>query len=437
MSPVSRCIPRPQQFLALVALLVWSTGCSTAKPAGDGPYAELVADAVPRIEAQLGLRYTTPPKLATRSKAEVSTFLMHQLTSERARTMMAGQQALYRVLGLIPDTMQLGGLMQRLLEEQVVGYYDPKTKVLYVVDGAPKALVQQTVTHELVHALQDQHLNLDSVQAQTDDADRQSTVQAVLEGQAVFTQLLLDPGTGPMMKMPGGWDRIRDLIRNGQTGMPVFASAPRIIREGLLYPYLGGADFVRRYHEQRPMASLLTDLPVSSMQLLNDAAYFTATPAARPVPTAVVMPEPAVGTVVYTNTLGEFETRLALVQHIKDESVARRGAGGLAGDRVTVVRTPQGDAVVWASAWTNSVDAADFLEILADAARRRYEMAKPEVPPGATTRRLDVVASKTHAARTVTLSLLQRDGQPVVLFTDVPAGVSPTLIDAARLTLRR
>jgi hypothetical protein len=423
--------------LPLLAALTWSSGCSKATPAGTGPFAALIADAVPRIEAQLGLRYTTPPTLATRSKAEVSAFLMRQLTSERAVAMMTGQQALYRVLGLIPDTMQLGGLMQRLLEEQVVGYYDPKTKVLYVVDGAPKALVQQTVTHELVHALQDQHLNLDSVQAQTDDADRQSTVQAVLEGQAVFTQLLLDPGTGPMMKMPGGWDRIRDLIRNGQTGMPVFASAPRIIREGLLYPYLGGADFVRRYQEQRPMASLLTDLPVSSMQLLNDGAYFTATPAARPVPTAVTMPAPVAGTVVYTNTLGEFETRLALVQHVQDESLARRGAGGLAGDRVTVVRTPQGDAVVWASAWTTSVDAADFLEILADAARRRYEMAKPEVPPGATTRRLDVSASKRHAARTVTLSLLQRDGQPVVLFTDVPAGVNPALIDAARLTLRR
>ena len=54
--------------------------------------------------------------------------------------------------------------MLELLTEQVVGYYDPATKVLYVVDGAEPAMVNVTVTHELVHALQDQYLNLDSIQ---------------------------------------------------------------------------------------------------------------------------------------------------------------------------------------------------------------------------------------------------------------------------------
>jgi hypothetical protein len=195
-----------------------------------------VSDALPKIEQQLGLKYKTPPKVEARARDKVAEFVMHQLTSERAKVAIDGQQSVYRVLGLAPDTLNLGALLQKLLEEQVIGYYDPATKVLYVVEGAPKALLQQTVSHELVHALQDQYVKIDSIQAQTDNADRQGSAQAILEGQAVFVQLLIDPNAGPMLKMPGGWDRIRDVIRDGQGGMPVFASAPRASARGIAVP---------------------------------------------------------------------------------------------------------------------------------------------------------------------------------------------------------
>lgn len=396
-----------------------------------------MATAVPRIEEQLGLTFKAPPKLENRSKAEVAKFVMGQLTSERGKRQIDGQAAVYRVLGLIPDTMDLGALLQRLLEEQIIGYYDPATKVLYVVEGAPKALLTQTVTHELVHALQDQYVRIDSIQGGTENADRQGAAQAILEGQAVFTQLLADPNTGPMLKMPGGWDRIRDAMRDAQTGMPVFANAPRAVREGLLFPYLGGADFVRRFTEKRPIKELLTDLPVSTKQILNDDAYFTDDKAKRDVPSTITLPAPSSGTVVFSNTFGEFESRLILVQSLKDEVLARRGASGLAGDHYAVVRVAQGDALVWASVWDTSVDGADFLDLMADATRKRYEMGRQNWPAGSTSRRLEVPAGKTHGARTVTISLEQRDGRPVVLFMDLPAGVSPTLIDAARITISR
>lgn len=425
------------RWSAFVALSVSALACAEKRPASDGPYADLVADAVPKIEQQLGLTYKTPPKLATRSHDEVATFVMKQLTSERAKQQIDGQQSVYRVLGLIPDTLDLGKLLQRLLEEQIIGYYDPATKVLYVVDGAPKALLQQTVTHELVHALQDQYVPIDSIQGQTDDADRQGSAQAVLEGQAVFTQLLVDPNAGPMLKMPGGWDRIRDVIKDGQTGMPIFSSAPRAVREGLLFPYLGGADFVRRFTEKRPIKELLTDLPISSRQILNNAAYFTADKSGRELPTVVSLPAPSSGSVVFSNTFGEFETRLVLMQYLKDEVLAYRGAGGLDGDKFALVRTPMGDALAWATVWDSPVDAADFLDLMFDATRRRYDMAKPKVPERASERRLDVVAGKSHGARTVVLKVEQREGRPVVFFMDTPAGVSSTLIDPAKITIRR
>lgn len=402
---------------------------------GDGPYADLVADFAPKIEKELGLPFKTPPKVEQRTREEVAQFVRKQLDSDRGRAQIAGQEAVYRLLGQIPDTLQLSALLQRLLEEQIVGYYDPATKVLYVVDGAPEALLKQTVSHELVHALQDQYVNIDSIQNQTDDSDRQVAAQAVLEGQAVLMQLRIDPNAGPMLKMPGGWDRIRDMIRDGSVGMPVFASAPRTVREGLLFPYLGGADFVRRFIEKRPEKELLADLPTSTKQILNDAAYFTPTVTERDNAVTVTLPPPKSGTVFFTNTLGEFETRLTLVQHLKNDEVARRAATGVDGDRFAVIRTASGDALVWASVWDSAVDAADFLDAMGDAARRRYELGLQGTPPDATTRRYDVPSNpKRGGPRTVTLSLEQVSGKPVVVYMDLPAGLAAP-IDKARITL--
>jgi hypothetical protein len=437
--PLCRRTLAPVIRLALLGVLL--AACGDRKSSTDAGFGDIVNKVVPQLEQQLGMPFKTPPKLERKSREEVKQFVMAQLTAETAQRQLTGVQSAYRVLGLVPDTLDLGGLLQRLLEEQIIGYYDPKTKVLYVVDGAPKALLDQTVAHELVHALQDQYVAIDSIQRSLDDADRQAAAQSVLEGQAVFESLRLDPNAGPMLKMPGGWDRIRDMIRDGQGGMPVFSSAPRIVREGLLFPYLGGADFVRRFIEKRPARELLQDLPVSTKQILNDAAYFTSDRASRDMPTKVTLPAPASGSVSYSNSFGEFETRLILVQHLKDDALARRAAGGIDGDRYAVVKLPQGDGLVWASVWDQTVDAADFLDLFADAVRRRYDMARQNVPEGATTRTLVVparAASPTQTARNarhVTISLVQVAGRPVVVFTDVPASAGTSLIDASRITL--
>ena len=435
---MSQIFRSPRARTAACALFAGATLCAACgdSPKADAgaPYAELVAEVVPKIESEMGMPFKTPPRLETRSRDEVATFVRKQLESERGRTQVAGQEAVYKLLGLVPDTMNLGGLLQRLLEEQIVGYYDPATKVLYVVDGANEVLLKQTVSHELVHALQDQYVRIDSIQNAVDDGDRQVAAQAVLEGQAVFMQLRVDPNAGPMLKMPGGWDRIRESIRDGSVGMPVFASAPRAVREGLLFPYLGGADFVRRFIDVRPEKELLTDLPVSTRQILNDSAYFGGGAAGRDLPVKVTLPEPRAGTVFYSNTFGEFETRLALVQHLRNDELARRAATGVDGDRYAVLETPQGNALVWATVWDSPVDAADFLDAMGDAARRRYELAKQDVPAGSTTRRLEVSATPQRAARTVTLSLEQVSGKPVVIYMDLPAGMSAP-IDPARITL--
>src|SRR3954468_8037318 len=287
-------------FLILVAAA--GSGCRRA-PAGEGPYGAKVAEYVPMIEKSLGRKFKTPPKVEVRTKDQVREFLLRHLEDSIPQRELAGQTATFRVLGLIPDTLDLKKFFVPLLTEQIIGFYDPKTKVLYVVKGAPSDYVGFTIMHELVHALQDQYIDLDSLENETKDSDRQSAVQAVIEGQATYEQAVLMTG-GPgniVASLPGGWEQIRSMIREAQATQPVFANAPMVIQESLLFPYVNGADFIRRYLMHHPGSMPFDSLPRSTEQVLHDAAFFSKQPN-RPV--SIKLP-PIPGS-VYENDFGEF-----------------------------------------------------------------------------------------------------------------------------------
>jgi hypothetical protein len=412
--------------LAGGALLTLVSACESQKPKYQGPYAAEVAEAIPMIEKAVGLKYKTPPKIETRSKEQVREFVIKQFTDSLSQHDIAGQEAAYKRLGMIPDTLKLQPFLTSLLEEQIVGYYDPHTKVLYIVDGSPKEMAQLTITHELVHALQDQYISLDSVQKVRDDNDRLSAAQSVFEGQAVYEQIsIMLGGSNIAINLPGGWDRIREMIRENQASMPIFAEAPKVIQETLIFPYLSGAEFYRNYKEKKSGASIYQDMPVSTEQIIHPAAFFVT----KDNPTRVGLGTLSNAAKVYENDLGEFETRLFLFQHSNDQNEAVRGASGWDGDRYAVVNTPQGQGITWLTVWDSPVEAGEFFHIAGEAIQARYST---KAASGST----DLVKKYSAGGRTIQLSTMEVQGRPVVIYADVPAGANPNIINPAQITLK-
>lgn len=392
---------------------------------GTAAFAAKVAEYVPRIEREVGVKFKTPPKLEVRSRAQVRDFVLKQLEDSAAQRDLAGKEAAYKVLGLIPDTMNVRKLLVDLYSEQILGYYDPKTKVLYVVQGAPEEYANITIMHELVHALQDQYVNLDSVQHTIGDDDRLAAAQAVIEGQATYEQMaLMVGGRGNIgANLPGGWERMRNLIRDNISAQPVFGAAPMVIQEELLFPYVNGAEFVRRFKDHRPKDLPFADMPNSTEQVLHDKAFFGAP---RDEPVRVKLPK--VPGSIYENDAGEFETRLFLFEPTQDQDTSIRAAMGWAGDRYAVVRTPKGNGIAWVTVWDTPVDAAEFVDAVGLALRRRYQTGTPVT--GANGER----TFRGHG-RTVVLTPGDIQGKNAVLMVDVPDGVSPNILDLGRVTI--
>jgi hypothetical protein len=312
-----------------------------------------------------------------------------------------------------------------LLEEQIVGYYDPKTKVLYIVEGSDKEAVGVTVPHELVHALQDQYISLDSIQKIEGDNDRRVAAQAVFEGQAVYEQIsVMLGGANVAINLPGGWDRVRELIRDMQASMPIFAAAPTVIQETLIFPYLSGAEFVRNYKERKPGTVMYNDMPVSTEQILHPASFF----ATRDAPTRIELGPLSNATEVYQNTLGEFETRLFLFEQLKDQNEAVRGATGWDGDRYVVVNTPQGEGIALVTVWDSSVDAGEFYDLAGQAIEKRFD-TKGVVSADKLSRRY------AAGSRALELSTSEVSGRPLVIYVDVPAGANTAIVQPAQMRL--
>jgi hypothetical protein len=412
--------------LACLTSLLAAAGCRDRAEGAGGPYARRVAEYVPQIERATGLRFKTPPRVERRTRDEVRSFLLQQIEGEQAQRDLTGQSAAYKRLGLLPDSIDLRGVLLDLLQEQVAGYYDPKTKVLYVVGEAAPEIVGITLSHELIHALQDQYLNLDSLLESREANDRKTAAQALIEGQATYEQLAaMGGGLNLASRLPGGWEQMREMIRREQGSMPRFAAAPSLLQETLLFPYLGGADFVRRFEERRRDVVPFTDMPTSTEQILHTDAYFGSP---RDEPTTISLPAPREGTTTYDNNLGEFETRLFLFEHLGDADAAFRGATGWDGDRYAVVRTPRGEGVVWVTVWDTPVDAAEFTDLLEQAINLRYR-------PSSRTTLSPQLRTFAVAGRAVARHSGEVGGRALVAYVDFPAGSRPDPIDLARVTL--
>lgn len=441
------------------ALSLVAIGCS--RGAGPQTAVEQAAALTPAIEQAVGLRFRTPPRIERRSRADVHGLITAALARPDAKAELAAQQLAYRRLGLIPDTLDLAALTGRVLDEQVAGYYDPHSKTLYLVEGADSAATTEALRHELVHALQDQHLNLDSVLTRAGDADATAAAHAALEGQAMWVQL--GGGTDLASRFPGGWDRVRQDIRANADRSPQLTSAPLVVREDLLFPYLSGAELARQAAAAGRLDSLALRLPASTRAVLHPDVYLgartagapngagkgTTGPGTAPRLTTVTLPAPRAGAVTATNVLGEFDTRLFLYQQSNDLNGAARAAAGLAGDRWASVRTGGGDAFVWLTVWDSGLDAAEFYQAARDAVAKRYEGAHVDsaqngknTPGGSAAGATGAVPTVTFTSaaragsRVVRVRALDVAGRPAVLYVDAPSAADLDAVDAARATLR-
>ena len=415
---------RTTAALAAAVLLGAGGGGTEAAPADaaaqDTALQRMARELVPDVERRAGLSFRRPPRLARSSRRRLEAFLQDELSEQLPEEEARAIRDVYARMGLVPDTLDLRALLRGLYLEQVGGYYDPEADTLFVRDDVGDAQVRTVLLHELVHALQDQHLDLDSLMdARAEANDAATAAQAALEGHATFVmaEWQLAQTTGgqvDLTRMPDLAELMPASALDSLPSMPALSGAPRIIRESLVFPYLGGLSFLQQLWRSAPRrpSPLGRYLPASTEQVLHPERILSDPPDA---PTEVRFGDaPAPWREVYTDGLGEMETRILLEVHLGESAVARarEAAAGWDGDRYRLLRTPGGaDALIWVTVWDDPGEADAFRSALVEAWDARYG---------------------PDAGRTVRVERSEVDGRPVVTLVDRPAGEPELPPGAAR-----
>ncbi len=336
-------------------LLLASTACgggaqqasSDLVISSDATLGELAAALLPDLAARSGLSLRAPVRLEMRSREQLVRYLESKLDEELPPEEAQATVDAYALLGLVSADLDLREVLLALYTEQVAGFYEPDSTALFVMDDQPQAALQGLLVHELVHAVQDQWADLDALTDPDLGNDRATAAQAAIEGHA--TLVMLEYMTEQMQgtsidlsQLPNFADQLRPALQGMRAQFPALASAPRVIQEALLFPYLEGAGFVQGlWMREDRVAPFGEYLPQSTEQILTGAADDV------PVELAVAVQG---ARVVHDDVLGRLELGVLLDEHLGAGSSSL--AEGWGGDRYAMFETGNGErAMVWYAVW--------------------------------------------------------------------------------------
>jgi hypothetical protein len=225
-----------------------------------------------------GLTLKSPLKKTLRSKDEIRAYVLRQMDEDRTPQERYADARSAEAFGLLPKGFDLDSFMVELLTEQIAGLYDPKAHEFYIADWIPLQDQRMVMAHELTHALEDQHFQIEAwLKAAKPNGDAELAREAVLEGSAMAAMvdyLLL--GTGKSLQNLPEFDPSALVGDMGST--PTLQKAPQFIKDGLIFPYFGGMTFTAAILKPRgwsALSSVFSNPPLSTQQIMHPALYLS------------------------------------------------------------------------------------------------------------------------------------------------------------------
>lgn len=296
--------------------------------------------------------------------------------------------ALLKKFGLIPADMDLEAYVVDLLSQQIAGYYDPETKILRLVAGSTDlggtlALLEKILqrdlagefllSHELTHALGDQHFDLERFTKLEGNSDTAAARKAFAEGEAMLVgmHVVLNRRMKRVAFQAGGK---ADAERSWE-------AAPAVIKRQIVFEYVDGLNFASAVYAKggtKGLDAVYERPPRSSEEILHPEKYLAGGEAPRAVSFSADPPALAGLARIDEDSLGEIGI-WSLLEEPLGEDGARLAAAGWGGDRFRLYAVPDRPDDVgfaWRTAWDTAADRAEFAENLAALLTKRYGKAQ-------------------------------------------------------------
>jgi hypothetical protein len=318
-----------------------------------------------------GLEFKEPISYQVLNRKQIKETMagkMAEVFSEKEFRQMADAMA---AVGLLPPKYPLREKYIDLLSEQVAAFYDQHQHKLFMYEDATLDNAQNRVVlaHELTHALQDQHFGLKRMPLEIKNNDDQAeAASALVEGDAtlVMSEFMLKNMTRQMFK--------DSMVASFTQNMKQLETAPRYLREMLVFPYLRGQEFCSALFGSGGFEAVdkaYAHPPSSTSQILHPEKYM-ANPPEEPIPVKWSELKALGHDPTGDNTVGEMGIRILLTEWL-DATTGEHCSLGWRGDRYLYY--VDGDALVWKTIWAKPEDAAKFFDAEKRLLEKRWKVA--------------------------------------------------------------
>jgi hypothetical protein len=379
---------------------LFASGCSVLPDVAD-PVDSTLQQRADRIGQEVArirdLEFAQPVPAATKDKDELREAMRLEVESQWEEERLGEAERALKAFGLLPAEYDLRLEVVDLLKDQVGGYYDPRRKEFFTIenDDDSKGVEQFVLAHELVHALEDQHFDLEATRKRLgDDDDRGAALSSLIEGSAmeIGIEHLLDrqgvpvSTTGPLLRTLIRILTSLDAAALGGLGglggdesdesLEDLEKAPAILGRPLLFPYLRGFAFVNRMRSEfglDAIDAMYADPPDSTEQILHPERYFDR----RDRPVAITLPAPPAGFEErYQQTMGMLGTQIVLANFLDPDptdadAVGEEYADGWDGDRYALWVKDGHETLAWIVVFDYEHEAEDFEAVYAEILARR------------------------------------------------------------------
>ncbi|MCB0309949.1 MAG: hypothetical protein KDD42_01860 [Bdellovibrionales bacterium] len=267
---------------------------------------------------------------------------------------------LYKLVGLIDNSYDFYSCYLEETSRHTEAFYDAIHNEIILPSW--KKTPRNVLVHEIVHALQDQIIDLHKLAKRAAAISDQSLAfSAFIEGDASLVQhhFIQHVKQGREFEIP---------FENPQPTIDSECKFPPALDALIYFPYDFGLVFAERIRERKgweALTKVYDQIPISTTQIIHAKAHPILTPSQvifEPKRILDFLDIPS-GKIVLEDTVGQYMTRLILGQFL-DQPQAIRASVGWRGDKALVYKSESGRVLAWRTQWNSERDADEFRSAL-------------------------------------------------------------------------
>lgn len=480
-----------RRALVLSVWIVFTAGCTRHLLVQDGEVNQRVLGSIEeQTQDTRELRFKEDVTIDVYQKQESKNYFQTRLSDVEEERRRREDVVAYK-LGILPEGMSVRQVLADALGQNAGGVYMPSASPsegttddteteettdssgqLFIVNR-PYPLSTQLVldgagyvtgidwahtslmVHELTHALQDQHFNLNEVlppQLYAENEDAALARKAIVESEAnLVTQTAL---FGLDLNH---WLKRNGLIQYMKAGQNFEYALAQLMNQGIpdfylklfVYQYSLGFDFLQDLHNRGGWRAVNrayeTALPESTEQLLWPEKFWgpqkDSPQTLMPLPKDFLLAKES-WTKIEENTFGAFLWKILLEDYVS-RSDARDVVNGWGGDRYEIWEKGSSSILIWRTLWDSQADAYEFWTVYQELLLQKY---KNRIRPhdeirtnqytllsyevGSSSSRNAGFDAQTESTEFVTLlnlgtAILIVEGAPEELYDTLPAALKP------------